>query len=160
MSAPNLTGFYRDGYFRRRVVTISTASTGYNVSADESGALFVAGEVTTQFIRLPRISSNRLGLTYDFSVAAQTSGADNLNIVTNLDSSASIIGLGTSGSTGTGGQSARPDTTVARVFARFTAASSVLWIMEQALALQLNSSGELLSTYVAAGGWSTGTTST
>ena len=160
MSAPNLTGFYRDGFFRRRVVTISTASTGYNVSPNESGTLFVAGEVTTQFVRLPRVSSKRLGLTYDFSVAEQTSGADNFNIVTNLDSSARISGLGTSGSTGTAAQSARPASSVARAFARFTAVSSVLWTIEQAFALQVNSSFELLTTQVAAGGWSTGTTST
>jgi hypothetical protein len=160
MSAPNLTGFYRDGRFRRRVVLVSSASTGLVLSAKDSGTLFRIPELTTQMAYLPKISSGRLGLTYEFLVEAQSSAANNFNIVTNLDSSARIFGIGTSGSTDAIGQSAQPVSTMSRSFARFTAVSSVLWVMEQAYAFRLNSSGEVLSTQIGVGGWSTGTTST
>src|SRR3990167_11473934 len=98
MGIPNLIGQYRDGLFRRKVEVISTASTGFNPDFEDSGKLFTLGAATTMFIRLPRLSSKHLGITYEFFMAPQSSAAD-VSIVTNLDSSARIVGVGTSGST-------------------------------------------------------------
>lgn len=159
MGIPNLVGHYRDGLFRRKVVTISTASTGYNPSFEQSGSIFVVGSASTQMIRLPRISSKHLGIAYEFLVVPQSSAAD-VNIVTNLDSSARIYGVGTSGSTGNAAQSIRPDTTQVHAYGRLTALSTVIWFFEQSASLIVNSSGELHTTQIGTGVWSTGSTST
>jgi len=158
MGIPNLIGQYRDGLFRRKVEVISTASTGFNPDFEDSGKLFTLGAATTMFIRLPRISSKHLGINYEFFLTSQSSAAD-VNIVTNLDSSARIHGVGTSGSTGAEAQSVRPDTTAFSAWCRLTAVSTVVWIFEHnGDAAVANSSGE--GTTLTVGDWSTGTTST
>ena len=159
MGIPNLIGQYRDGLFRRKVEVISTVSTGFNPDFEDSGKIFTVGAATTMFIRLPRISSKHFGITYEFLIAPQSSAAD-VNIVTNLDSSARIYGVGTSGSTGNAAQSIRPDTTQVHAYGRLTALSTVVWFFEQSASLIVNSSGELHTTQIGTGVWSTGTTST
>jgi len=159
MGIPNLIGQYRDGLFRRKVEVISTASTGFNPDFEDSGKLFTLGAATTMFIRLPRLSSKHLGITYEFFMAPQSSAAD-VSIVTNLDSSARIVGVGTSGSTADRVQSIRPATTHTDARCKLVSVSSVLWLFSADYSFRFNSSGELLTTQIGVGGWSTGTTST
>ena len=157
MGIPAFIGQYRDGLFRRKVEVISTVSTGFNPDFEDSGKLFTLAAATTMFIRLPRLSSKHLGVNYEFFVQPQSSAAD-INIVTNLDSSARIVGVGTSGSTADRVQSVRPDTTAFDAWCRVTAISSVLWLFQDnANAAVANSSGE--GTTLTVGDWSTGTTS-
>ena len=157
MGIPAFIGQYRDGLFRRKVEAISTVSTGFNPDFEDSGKLFTLAAATTMFIRLPRLSSKHLGVNYEFFVQPQSSAAD-INIVTNLDSSARIVGVGTSGSTADRVQSVRPDTTAFDAWCRVTAISSVLWLFQDnANAAVANSSGE--GTTLTVGDWSTGTTS-
>src|SRR3990167_5335038 len=129
MGIPNLIGQYRDGLFRRKVEVISTASTGFNPDFEDSGKLFTLGAATTMFIRLPRASSKQLGINYEFLLTSQSSAAD-VNIVTNLDSSARIVGAKTSASTVSVGQSARPATTQYWAHCRLTVVSSIYWLFE------------------------------
>ena len=158
MGIPNLIGQYRDGLFRRKVEVLSTASTGFNPDFEDSGKIFSLAGATTMFIRLPRLSSKQLGINYEFFLQPQSSAAD-VNIVTNLDSSARIVGVGTSGSTADRVQSIRPNSTQVDARCYLVSVSSVLWLFDSALSLRINSSGELLTTQIGYGGWSTGTTS-
>jgi len=157
MGIPNLIGQYRDGLFRRKVEVISTASTGFNPDFEDSGKLFTLAAATTVFIRLPRGSSKHLGITYEFLLAPQSSARD-VNIVTNLDSSARMIQVKTTGSTGQEAQSLSPLTTQSWAHGRLTLVSSIRWLFESdEQPLNVNTSN---STEAAVGAWTTGTTST
>lgn len=159
MGIPNLIGHYRDGRYRRDVKVMSTVSTGYNPSFEESGRLFLFSSApTTCAVRLPRASSKHLGITYEFALVAGTTSVD---IITNLDSSARIVGVpGTSDTTGAAVQSIRPDSSKFWTMGRITNLTSVIWFFEpQAHPIMESTAGEIKTTG-GIGSWSTGSTST
>jgi len=147
---PNEVGFYRDGLFRRNVEKLSTVSTAIDISPNKSGTVFWINTATTLNIRLPRISSQALGLTYDFAIQEQAS-SDDVRITCNVKDSSAIIQTAFSSVVDN-------HTTVipASTFftgARLTAVSSVVWMLEQIT----EGAGNFSS--VAAdkvGGWTTG----
>ena len=156
MGTPNLVGHYRDGLFRRKVEVLSTASTGFNPDFEDSGKLFYLGAASTMFIRLPRASSKHLGINYEFLLQPQSSNRD-VNIVTNLDSSARIVGVKTSASTLHLTQSASPATTQYWTHCRMTVVSSIYWLFEPD---EQHSNPDTSNTTLAGvGAWTTGTTS-
>ena len=90
MGHPNQIGFYRDGLFRRKVEVLPGGATTITVTPDQSGTLFsFDSSLSTQTVLLPRISSNWLGLTYEFFIPEQAS-SDDVRINCSLDSSAEI----------------------------------------------------------------------
>ena len=113
--------------WRKRVINYSTGSTAtYFLSPQESGALFYISEVSTVKFSLPRISSNNLGLDYEFTFTLEADLAD-YNIDSTLDSSAdiSITGLTSAVSTAS---AVSPLSTIGRLSARVIAVSSVKWL--------------------------------
>ena len=143
--------------WRQRVITYSTASTAtYELAIQESGAIFYVPEVSTAHFSLPRISSNRLGLTYEFMVTKQGAEQD-VNIVSTVDSSAQIVGVGTTGSTASTVSAVTPLSTVnSHYYAKVTAASSIVWIFESNTWIE--SSDVETQGALSAGGWQVGTT--
>ena len=115
--------------WRKRVITYSTNSTAtYFLADQESGALFYVPEVSTVKFSLPRISSNRLGVNYEFTFSLEADLAD-YNIDSTIDSSAdiSITGLTSAASTAS---AVSPLSTIGRLSARLTAVSSIKWLFE------------------------------
>ena len=145
--------------FRRRVITISTVSTGLMLTPAESGAIFYVPEVSTFVFTLPKISSKNLGLNYEIVLEATTESTSVTDAVTikrssKIDSSADIRGVFTSASTLTSGSEISPQTSVGQTWGKLTAMTSVHW------QLQASQQGEsaLAKGDVDVGpGWTTGT---
>jgi len=145
----NLIGEYRDGYYRKQVIKFSSEISSYNLSPEESGAIFFA-KISTHVINLPKISSLCLGITYEFAITEQASSGNFKLVCSKFDSSAiiqtalsSVIDYNTT-------------VTPASTFftgARVTAVSSVIWMLEQ-----ITASGYSFSSAATAaiGGWTTG----
>ena len=144
--------------WRRRVITYSTNSTAtYFVAEQESGAIFYVPNVSTAKFSLPRISSNRLGLTYKFHIAQEADAAD-VNIDSTLDSSAHIVGIpGTTGTTISTASAITPGSTINFAYlVELTAISSVVWIAETNM--RPESSGSDLIGALVYNDWVPGTT--
>ena len=143
--------------WRQRVITYSTASTAtYELATQESGAIFYVPEVSTAHFSLPRISSNRLGLTYEFMVTKQGAEQD-VQIASTIDSSAQIVGIGTTGSTASTASAVTPLSTVnSHYYTKVVAASSIVWILQTNS--QAESSGAETLGALSIGGWQVGTT--
>ena len=149
----NELGIYRDGLYRKKIVHVSTGSSGvssiYEISPDESGALFVYGTGSTMTFHLPRISSKALGLVYEFAIAEQASSLDVKVACSKFDSSA-IIQTAFS-SVIDNHTTAQPASTFF-TGGKFTAVSSVVWMLEQltvGYSYSTDASGNM-------GGWTTG----
>ena len=125
MTYPNKLGFYRDGLYRRKVKSISTATTGYTVYPEDSGTLFYIPAWTTGRIHLPKISSNWLGLEYTFFDSGQASSLDLSIKADTLDSSA-VIQMNYS-SVVDNSSACSPGSTFPAGL-RLTAMSSVVWM--------------------------------
>ena len=145
----NELGIYRDGRYRENVQKISTGSTSYDLSPDESGSIFWLNTATTMTFNLPKVSSKALGLTYTLALQEQASSDDVKVTCSKFDSSAaiqtafsSVIDTHTTAIPGstffTGG--------------RFTAISTVVWMLEQLTAgyTHVNDATSNM------GGWTTG----
>jgi hypothetical protein len=144
--------------YRRRVIVYSTVSTAtYNVSPNESGALFYVANVSTAKFSLPKVSSLAKGLTYSFHIAQQTDVLD-VNIVSTIDSSAHIVGIhGTTGTTISTNSAISPASTINfSNFVTVTAISSVVWVAEPEYSVE--SSGADVVGALIFGGWTSGTT--
>jgi len=90
MGYPSKIGHYRDGFYRRNVIDVSTQVSTFTPLVSQSGAVFFVDTWTTGTIQLPRISSKWLGLEYEFFLAAQASSND-VKINAAGDSSAAIF---------------------------------------------------------------------
>lgn len=145
----NKIGFYRDGFYRKNVVTVDTGTSRYNVSPDESGTLFQLDLASTMNFILPRISSKALGLTYEFYISTQGSSLD-VNLRVDVNDSSALLRSGFS-SVVDRTSTARPATTMVTV-CRVTAVSSIMWMLEQLSAAQ----GHTTDVTSWAGGWTTG----
>ena len=162
MSAPSLMGHNRDGFYRRLVINWTTGvggfSTGdYLVQPEQSGALFQVGTLTTAHFSLPRISSLFLGLEYEFSLSSQAAAQD-VNIVSTLDSSAHIVMNGLSTAELTTASAITPGNVEGVNFVKVTAVSSVVWVARAAVgATSLSSGGAILGENLN-GGFIPGTT--
>ena len=147
--------------WRKRIITASTNSTAsYLVAEQESGALFYVGNfaaATLVNFSLPRISSNRLGLTYEFLFTKPTSALD-VAIASTIDSSAQIFGIpGTTGTTISTASAIAPGSTIGPwYYAKVTAVSSVTWLAETNM--RAESSGADLIGALVYNDWVPGTT--
>jgi hypothetical protein len=130
MTHPSKIGHNRDGLYRRQVINYSTASTAtYNVSVEQSGAIFYCPTVSTINMALPRISSKWLGLEYTFYFSTADATGD-YQISCPFDSSAGIYIPGMS-SDGVGTPSTiTPMSTIWPHAIKVTALSSVVWLGE------------------------------
>ena len=144
-------GHYRDGYFRRNVQEISTASTRYEVPVNESGALYWLNTASSMNIILPRISSKWLGLTYEFALQEQAS-SDDVKLRCDIFDSSAIIQTAFS-SVVDNHTTAIPNSTF-MTGGRITAVSSIVWMLEQIT----GPAGTFGTTNAdnAVGGWTTG----
>jgi hypothetical protein len=135
--------------YRKRVITVSTASTAtYQLSPRESGAMLMFGTVSTINVQLPKISSKFLGLNYEiyFSTADAQTDYD----LTCLDSSAGVYLPGLT-SAGVGSPTTvAPATTDGPHAIRVTAISSIIWLGEPITNVYTTAA----KTH-AAGGWTT-----
>jgi hypothetical protein len=128
-NGPNLIGEYRDGLYRRRVASsLSSGTTAHDLVPEESGTIFFINTATTMTISLPKISSNQLGIVYEFAIQEQASSDDIKIKCSKFDSSAIIQSAFSS--------AVDNHTTVipASTFftgGRFTAVSSIVWMLEQ-----------------------------
>ena len=119
--------------WRQRVITISTASTAtYLVAQQESGAIFYVpnfAAATLVNFSLPRISSQRLGLKYEFMFTKPTSALD-VAIASTIDSSAQIFGVpGPTNTTISTASAIAPGSTIGPWYTVSVAAvSSVTWL--------------------------------
>ncbi len=87
---PSKIGHYRDGAYRQNVKRISTASTGVDLTLDQSGTLFFVPTWTTGRINLPKASSKWLGTEYTFFVEEQAS-SDDFSINADLSNANAVI---------------------------------------------------------------------
>ena len=147
--------------WRKRVITASTNSTAnYELSPQESGAIFYvpnfAAATRVQY-SLPKISSQRLGLTYEFILTKPTSALD-VAIASTVDSSAQIFGVpGTTNTTQSTASAIAPGSTIGPWYwARVTAVSSVTWLAETQTVVE--SSGTDLVGALVYNSWVPGTT--
>ena len=124
MGYPNQVGFYRDGFYRRNVKAISTASTRFEVPVEESGALYSINTATTLNVILPKISSKWLGLEYEFWLQEQAS-SDDVKVRCDVFDSSALIQTNFS-SIVDNHTTVIPGSTFA-TFGRFVAVSSVVW---------------------------------
>ena len=146
--------------FRRRVITISSISTGLVLSAAESGAIFYVPEQSTFMFRLPKISSKNLGINYEFVLepSSESTGVTDAVTIACLDatdSSADIQGVFTSASTLTSGKSISPQSSVGQLWGKLTAVTSIHWQLQ---ASQQGEAGLGVGTLDVGPGWTTGTT--
>jgi len=143
--------------WRQRVINYSTASTAtYFVASQESGAIFYVPAVSTAHFSLPRISSNRLGLTYEFMVAKQDAEQD-VQIASTIDSSANIILRGTTGTTQSTASAITPNSTLgAFMCAKVVAVSSVVWVARTYETVE--TTGADVVGAIVYGNWQVGTT--
>ena len=125
---PNLIGEYRDGFYRKRVVKITTASTAYDISAKESGTIFWLNTATTMNFRLPRASSAALGTIFEFAIQEQASN-DDIRITCNTYDSSALIQTAFSSAVDNH-TTVIPNSTFF-TGARLTAVSSIVWMLEQ-----------------------------
>ena len=125
---PNEVGFYRDGFYRRNIVQVSTASSRYNIPEEESGAVYHLALASTMNFILPRVSSKWLGLTYEFAIEEQASSLD-VRIRCDVNDSSALIKTGLS-SIIDENTTLAPNSTFF-TGARVTAISSVTWVLEQ-----------------------------
>jgi len=148
-SPPNYVGEYRDGLYKKRVVVLSTGSTNIDLRHEDSGTIFRLAEITTAYLYLPRISSLALGTVFELVLLEQASSAD-VKIVS-LDSSALIQSAFSS--IVDNATTICPNSTFLTA-GRFTAVSSVVWILEQ----MTGHSGHFGTTAADSniGGWTTG----
>ena len=136
MAAPGYTDLRGNRYghlpLRKRVIVVSTNTTGLDLAAAESGAIIYLEGMTTIQVRLPKISTLALGLTYDICFINGGQAGDGLTIMcaSSADSSAQLRGVWTSNSTVSTAQEASLDTTEFDGFARVTAVSSINWMFE------------------------------
>jgi len=164
MAAPGYTDLRGNRYghlpLRKRVITVSTNTTGLDLTAAESGAIIYLESLTTIQVRLPRISSLALGLTYDICFINGGQAGDGLTIMcaSSADSSAQLRGVWTSNSTISTAQEASLATTEFDGYARVTAVSSINWMFEGLSASQEEDDGA--GTGDGFGTWTTGSTST
>ena len=115
--------------YRRRVITYSTNSTAtYFLADQESGAIFYVPNVSTAKFTLPRISSNRLGVNYEFQFTLESDLAD-YNIDSTIDSSAAIT-LNAATSAVSTASAITPASTIGSLACRLTAVSSITWLFE------------------------------
>ena len=145
MSAPSLIGQYRDGFYRRAVKDWSTGVGGfttgtYEVSPEESGMLFHIGTLTTAHFSLPRVSSLFLGMEYEFAISSPAAAQD-VNIVSTLDTSAHITMNGLSSAELTTASAITPGNFEGVNFVVITAVSSVVWVARAAVGYTSESSG-------------------
>lgn len=147
---PNEVGEYRDGLYRRHVKKISTALTSYDVAPEESGVIFWYNTGTTMTVNLPKVSSNQLGLVFEFAIQECDSSNDFKLVCSKFDSSAVIQ---TAFSSIIDNHTTAIPASTFFTGARVTAVSSVVWMLEQITAL-----AGAFSTGAAdgVGGWSTG----
>ena len=145
---------------RKRVITVSTNTTGLDLTAAESGAIIYLEAMTTIQVRLPKISSLALGLTYDICFINGGQAGDGVTVMcaSTADSSAQLRGVYTSASTVSTAQEASPATTEFDCFARVTAVSSINWMFESLSDSVENDGGA--GTGDGYGTWTTGSTST
>ena len=132
MAEPQLIGHYRDGVYRRKVVRVSTGSTArFNILAEDSGAIYHFGVISTICVVLPRLSTLVLGLTYYIYFSTADAVGDYTIATHNTDEgihfALSSLGI-VSPSTIT------PFSTDAPHGIRVTALSSLVWIGEPLLA--------------------------
>jgi len=120
---PNKIGQYRDGLYRRKVERLSTADQA--IPSSKSGTLFFVPTATTATYQLPKISSKWLGVEFEFFVQEQAS-SDDIKINCALDSSAAIQ---TNFSSVVDNHSTVIPGSTFATFGRFTAVSSVVWIL-------------------------------
>ena len=158
-STPALLGNrYGKVEYRRRVIRhTSLASTGtFNVTSTMSGAVFSVATISTAHFSLPRISSNELGLEYDFYISSQGAAQD-VAIVSTIDSSAAIeiAGITTAASTASAITQGTPGEPA---FVRLVAVSSVSWIAMPAVHFSSESSAGAVIGEDLAGNFIAGTT--
>ncbi len=146
---PNLIGEYRDGFYRKKIIKVSSGSTAYDISPDESGAIFWLNTATTMNFRLPRVSSEALGLTYELTIQEQAS-SDDVRLTCNTFNSSAIIQTAFS-SIVDNHTTAIPASTFL-TGAKITAVSSIVWILEQITM----GYGESSAASSNKGGWTTG----
>jgi hypothetical protein len=149
MGYPNKDGFYRDGAYRRNIINLSTAvGSTFDPPIEDSGSWYRLGGATTLVVSLPKISSKWLGLEYTFSVVEQASSA-NFKINVGNDSSALIK---TAFSSLIDNHTSVIPASTFDTAGRFTAVTSVVWVLEQVTGGSQFSS--VASDFV--GGWTTG----
>ena len=146
----NPLGIYRDGLFRKTVIQVSTGSTNYDISADESGAIFWINTASTVNFRLPKVSSLALGLTYEFAIQEQATSND-IRITCNTFDSSALIQTAFS-SIVDNHTTAIPASTFF-TGARITAVSTIVWMLEA-----ITAAGYAFSSAAsdAVGAWTTG----
>lgn len=149
---PHLVGDRRDGLYRKRIASsLSSGTTAHDLHPGESGTLFFVNTATTMTVNLPKISSNQLGLVYEFAVQEQASSNDFKIVCSKFDSSALIQSAFSS--------DVDNHTTVipASTFftgGRLTAVSSIVWMLEQLTGRGSYSFSSLATDAV--GSWTTG----
>ena len=158
-STPALLGNrYGKVEYRKRVIRhTSLASTGtFNVTSTMSGAVFSVATISTAHFSLPRISSNELGLEYEFFISSQAAAQD-VAIVSTIDSSAAIeiAGITTAASTASAITPAIPGEPS---FVRLLAVSSVSWIAQPAVHFSSETTGGTILSEDLAGNFIAGTT--
>lgn len=124
---PNQIGFYRDGTYRRAVETISTATTRFSPTEEQSGTLFVVPEITTLAIALPSVSSRWLGLVYEFFVEEQAT-SDDVQIDASINKVNGVIMMNFSSQVDDSSRIMLDSTFATGI--RLTAVSSVRWMGE------------------------------
>ena len=145
--------------WRRRVIDYSTLSTAtYNISPEESGAIFVVPTVSTVHLALPKISSLSLGLTYKFYFSSAADKED-YTIASTIDSSAHLLlnGLTSDASTAS---AITPLSTVGGNACEVIAISSVAWLVYNAYGKGWSSANtsNLTTADTELGKWGKGTT--
>lgn len=129
---PTLVGEYRDGLYRKKVASsISSGgiSTVYDLEPSESGTLFFVNTASSGMtVNLPKISSNLLGLVYEFAIQEQDSSGDFKVVCSKFDSSALIQ---TAFSSVVDNHTTAIPASTFFTGGRFTAVSSIVWMLEQ-----------------------------
>ena len=118
--------------YRRRVIVQSTVGADTRtLTPAESGAIFYTPGDSSMRFSLPKVSSFAKGLTYEFHIAKPDTTAAGI-IASTIDSSAHIAGIaGTTGTTETTASAISPGSTLGfSYFARVTAVSTVVWVLE------------------------------
>ena len=143
--------------YRRRVLNISTATTGYDIQPEDSGAIFtVLADPTTLQFRLPTLSSLSLGLNYGF-FCAQIEDADGVTVMvasSNAPAAVHIENVLTSASTISTAQEIAPMTTEGTNYVELVALSSIVWFAKYYMMGEDDNTPDMLNT------WTTGSTST
>ena len=145
--------------YRRRVINYSTGSTAtFQLTPDESGAIFNVPTVSTVHFSLPKISSLALGLNYEFFFSTMAAVAD-YNIVSTVDSSANIVMMAATSAASTV-SAITPLVAVLgqRYHIKLTAISSVIWLAEYDTGVSSADTSNLTSVDNVLGHWGVGTT--